>query len=88
MTAARNRDVAPAVLLTPESRLRLKTADQCEKNPFCSRGYEHRGKGGQCNGQIAYQQSLLAAQHTDQDDGQPRTKSEPHAEAAAPTVSE
>ena len=87
-TAARNRDVAPAVLLTPESRLRLKAADQCEKNPFCSRGYEHRGKGGQCNGQIAYQQSLLAARHADQDGEQPLSTSEPHAEAAAPTVSE
>lgn len=24
---------------------------QCEKNPFCTRGYHHRGNGGQCNGQ-------------------------------------
>ena len=25
--------------------------DMCEKNAFCSRGYHHRGHGGQCNGQ-------------------------------------
>lgn len=27
--------------------------DQCEKSAFCTRGYHHRGHGGQCNGQKA-----------------------------------
>jgi hypothetical protein len=30
-----------------------KANDMCEKNAFCSRGYHHRGHGGQCNGQKA-----------------------------------
>jgi hypothetical protein len=29
--------------------------DHCEKNAFCSRGYRHRGNGGQCNGQKSMQ---------------------------------
>lgn len=39
------------VLIELRGCLCFQRADQCEKNFFCSRGYHHRGNGGQCNGQ-------------------------------------
>lgn len=62
-TAAKDRVQLPLpanLTLSPKTLRELEAADQCEKNPFCTRGYQHRGKGGLCNGQRAYEESLRA----------------------------
>jgi hypothetical protein len=86
-TAAKNSVPLPVSanpVLSSERLLELQTADQCEKNPFCTRGYQHRGKGGLCNGQRAYEESLRA-DHTGPSDTQPPFPLESTAAPAKPT---
>ena len=47
----RGKGHVPPAPLDDAELLALEAKDQCEKNPFCTRGYHHRGNGGQCNGQ-------------------------------------
>lgn len=54
---------------------------QCEKNPMCTRGYEHRGRGGQCNNQVEWAARLSKEAAAA---GRPPPARKPHVSAPPP----